>query len=204
MKKKITTQKRTTAADLPALTQEDIQTCLDHAQAIANVLAPYAVMLTTAERRAQTKYRREGDTVIPTLARLAKTSGLVSTALDVDTMQKQVALAATLQPLHSTVKTLCDTIGDTVLSAHGDSWHTATTLHSALVRVSKKNPGLRRDMEVVSGAFTNRKKSDAQSASAPAATADATATAQATPAEPTAPATTPATPAPTATLSKGA
>ena len=48
----------------PGLTQADIQTCLDHAQAIASVLAPYAVTLTTAQRRTQSKYRKEGDTVI--------------------------------------------------------------------------------------------------------------------------------------------
>ncbi len=202
MKKTQSTQKKTIVADQPALSQEDIQTCLDHAQAIANVLAPYAVTFTTAERRAQTKYRKEGDTVIPILARLATASGLVSSALDVDTMKKQAELAATLQPLHTTVKTLSDTIGDTVLSAHGDAWHTATTLHGALVRVSKRNLKLRRDMEVVAGAFTRRKKGAAQSAAAPTATEDAAAPAAAAVAEATP--ITAAAPVVTAPLPKGA
>ena len=175
--KTVTTQKKQTAiaGAPPGLTQAEIQTCLDHAQAIADVLAPYAVTLTTAQRRAQTKYRKEGDTVIPVLARLATASGLASTALDVHTMQKQVELATALQPLHTTVKTLSDTIGDTVLSAHGDAWNTATTLHGALVRVSKRNLGLRRDMEAVASAFTRRKKGAADSAAAPTATEDASA-----------------------------
>jgi hypothetical protein len=156
----------------PPLTEADIQTCLDHVQAIANVLAPYAVTLTTVQRRSQ-KYKKEGDTVIPVLVRLAKASGLASTALDVDAMQKKVELANVLQPLHTTVKTLSDTIGDTVLSAHGEAWNTATTLHSALVRVSKRNLKLRRDMEVVAGAFRRPKKAAAQPAVAPTATESA-------------------------------
>ncbi len=192
---KKTNEKATTkkvAGAPPALTAEDIQTCLDHAQAIADVLAPYAVTLTKAQRQAQSKYRKEGDSVIPVLARLAKASGLSSTALDVDTMEKKVELANALQPLHTTVKTLSDSIGDTVLSAKGDAWGTAITLHGALVRVSKKNLGLRRDMEAVQSAFTRRKKSTAQDAAAPAATENATAT----PAEPPAPQAAPATASP--------
>jgi len=180
---------KTVTGSAPGLTQAEIQTCLDHAQAIASVLAPYAVTLTTAQRRAQSRYRKEGDTVIPVLARLATASGLASTALDVDTMQKQVELANVLQPLHTTVKTLSDTIGDTVLSAHGNAWNTAVTLHGALVRVSKRNLGLRRDMEAVAGAFTRRKKATAQDAASPTATENAEATTTAT-AEPTAPAAT--------------
>jgi hypothetical protein len=208
MKKKEKTEKtektekentaKTVTGSAPGLTQADIQTCLDHAQAIASVLAPYAVTLTTAQRRAQSKYRKEGDTVIPVLARLAKASGLASTALDINTMQQQVELANVLQPLHTTVKTLSDTIGDTVLSAHGDAWSTAVTLHGALVRVSKRNLGLRRDMEAVSGAFTRSKKAAAQVAASPTATENAEAT---TTAEPIAP---PAAAPVTATPPKGA
>jgi hypothetical protein len=199
--KKTDTTQKTPKTELagapPALTQADIQTCLDHAQAIATVLAPYAVTLTSAQRRAQTKFRKEGGSVIPTLARLATASGLASAALNVVTMQQQVELANTLLPLLTTVKTLSDTIGDTVLSAHGDSWHTATTLHSALVRVAKGNPALRRDMEVVSSAFTRRKKPTAQAAAARTATTNVATTNVATtnvaaatptaPTEPTAP-----------------
>jgi hypothetical protein len=186
--KNVTLPKSKIAGSTPGLTQADIQACLDHAQAIAKVLAPYAVTLTTVQRRAQTKFRKEGDTVIPTLARLATESGLASAALDVDTMQKQAELAGMLIPLHTSLKTLSDTVGDTVLSAHGDSWHTATTLHGALVRVATRNPGLRRDMEVVSGAFTNRKKAAASPAAG--STAESAPVTPSNPQEPTAPAAT--------------
>jgi len=186
--KKKTDKAPNAAGSPPGLTQADIQTCLDHVQAIATVLAPYAITLTTEQRRAQTKYRKEGDSVIPTLARLATTAGLASVALDVNTMQQQVELANVLLPLHTSVKTLSDTIGDTVLSAHGEAWSTATTLHGALVRVSKRNLGLRRDMEVVASAFTRRKKGAANSAAAPTATTNAVAkTPQPAPTEPVAP-----------------
>ena len=187
----------------PALTEADVQQCIAHVQAIATVLAPYVTTLTTAQRRAQSKYRKEGDAVIPVLARLAQASGLAGAAINVDTMQRQVALASVLQPLQTQVKTLHDAIGDTVLSAHGGAWHTATTLHGALVRVAPTNPALRRDMEAVAGAFSRRKKATAaKAATAPTATTNATpaATAEATaPHAPpaTAPATTTAAPAAT-------
>jgi hypothetical protein len=197
MKKSVKSSGAQSAKALPDLSEEDIQTCLTHAQAIADVLAPYAVTLTTVQRRAQAKYRKEGDTVIPVLARLATASGLASTALDVDGMQKQVALANVLQPLHTSVKTLSDTIGDTILSSHGGAWTTAVTLHGALLRVSKKNLTLRRDMEAVQGAFTRRKKATAETAAAPAATGSATPAAST---EPSAPQVQPV----TAAVSKGA
>jgi hypothetical protein len=98
-------------------------------------------------------------------------------------MQQQAELAKVLQPLQTQVKTLHDTISDTVLSASGGAWHTATTLHGALVRVAPANPALRRDMEVVAEAFTHRKKTTtAKAAAAPQATSEApVATAEATP-----------------------
>lgn len=184
--KTVTTQKPI-AGSPPGLTQADIQTCLDHAQAIANVLAPYAVTLTTAQRRAQTKYRKEGDSVIPTLARLAKTSGLESTALDVTIMQQQAELGSMLLPLLTTVKTLSDRVSDTVLTAHGAAWHTATTLHGALLRVARTNPALRRDMALVAGAFSRRKKGTADTAAPPTATVNAETPATQVTTEPTAP-----------------
>jgi hypothetical protein len=183
------------AGSSPSLTEAEIQQCLTHVQAIATVLAPYAITLTKAQRLAQSKYRKEGDSVIPVLARLAKASGLESAAINVSTMQQQVALANVLQPLHTQVKTLHDLIGDTVLSAHGSAWHTATTLHRALVRIAPANPALRRDMEAVRGTFTKRKKATtAKAAAAKTATSEAT---PATQAEATPPhATTVTTPAP--------
>jgi hypothetical protein len=192
----------------PALTEADIQACITHVQAIATVLAPYATTLTTAERRAQSRYRKEGDAVIPVLARLAKASGLESAAINVSAMQQKVALASVLQPLQTQVKTLHDTINDTVLSAHGGAWHTATTLHGALVRVAPSNPALRRDMEVVASAFTKRKKATAaKAAAAPTATSEATPAASAEAVAPHAPpvtATAPAATAPAAVVATGA
>jgi hypothetical protein len=203
MKKVKNEKKNAIVGSPPAITDAEIQECLVHVQAIATVLAPYAVTLTKAQRRAQSKFRKEGDAVIPVLARLATASGLTSTTLNVETMQNQVALASALQPLQTQVKTLSDTIGDTVLSAHGEAWHTATTLHGALVRVAPTTPALRRDMEVVAGAFTRRKKATAaKAAAAPAATSDATpaASTEATPPH-APPVTAPATAAPAASTS---
>jgi hypothetical protein len=183
LNQKSVNQKNAIVGSPPALTETEIEECLVHIQAIATVLAPYATTLTKAQRRAQSKYKKEGDTVIPVLARLAKASGLESAALNVDTMQQRMELAKVLQPLQTQVKTLNDTIGDTVLSAHGGAWHTATTLHRALVRVAPTNPALRRDMEAVASAFTRAKKpaaakaaagSTAASEPAPVASAEAT------------------------------
>ena len=90
----------------------------------------------------------------------------------------------------------------TYAAVRGRKRNTATTLHGALVRVSKRNLGLRRDMEAVAGAFTRRKKATAQDAASPTATENAEATTTAT-AEPTAPPATAAAPV-TATPPKGA
>jgi hypothetical protein len=176
----------TNVATPPALTVADVEQCLVHVQAIETILAPYAVVLSTAQRRQQSKYRKEGDSAIPTLVRLAGQAGLSSKALDVGAMQKQVELANTLLPLLTSVRTLSDTIGDTVLSARGNAWHTATTLYRALVRVAKRNLGLRQDMALVASAFSRKKATPATSGAAATTASDATPAA----AEPKAPAAT--------------
>jgi len=150
--------KGATATRSVQITDAEIQACVKHLEAVAVILAPYAVALTTAQRRRTTRYRKESNTAIPILARLAAASGLSSSALDVEAMQGQADLVSKLQPLHTAAKTLCDSIGDTVLSAKGNAWHMAVTLHQALLRVATRNLELRRDMEAVRGAFSNRKR----------------------------------------------
>jgi hypothetical protein len=162
------TMKKIVATSTPVISQADIDTCIAHVQAIAAVMKPYAVSLTAAQRRAQSRYRKEGDSVIPVLSRLAKAAGVSGSGMDADTMQAQADLAAALQPLHTQVKTLTDSIGDTVLAAHGNAWYSATTLHGALRRMSKSDNSLRRDMEAVASAFTHRSAKKAASPSTPA------------------------------------
>ena len=82
------------ADSTPTLTPADIQKCIGYVQAVAEMLAPVAVKLTTAERRAQTKFRKEGDAVIPVLVRLGTAAGLASAGLDVDAMQKHASSRA--------------------------------------------------------------------------------------------------------------
>lgn len=183
---KVTKKKTTVDQTVPGpagISDADLATCLEHVKAIADVIAPYAVTLTTAQRKAASRFRKGGDKVIPQLVRVAAKAGISGTAFDLDTMQTQLALANQLLPLLTTVKTLTDTVNDTVLSAHGDAWHSATTLHGVLKRLTTRNLDLRRDMQVISSAFTIRKRTAATPAG-PAKDAKAAANVKASEPEP--------------------
>jgi hypothetical protein len=149
------------------ISDAEIETCLQHLQAVTDVLAPYAITLTTAQRRSATRLRKGGEKVIPLMRRLAISAGVQGTAFDVDAMQNQLDLATALIPLLTRAKTVSDAIGDTVLSANGKAWSSATTLHHVLKRVSQDKPEMRRDMEVVSKAFSVQRTAAKSATKAP-------------------------------------
>jgi hypothetical protein len=172
-KKEAESAKPERASTTRVITDAEVETCLQHLQAIADVLAPYAVTLTTAQRRSTTKLRKGGEKIIPLMGRMAKRAGIASSVVNVEVMQKQVDLANALVPLLAQAKELTDTIGDTVLSANSNAWGSATTLHRVLKAVTERKPKMRRSMQVVSKAFAIQ-RANAKSAKAPKKSAPTT------------------------------
>jgi hypothetical protein len=175
--KKIQSVSQTAQATLPAISQAEVEECLAHLDSVATVLAPYLVSLTAPQRKLQSKGRKDVEAMIPQLATLATRFGVASASVNVDQMTQQAALASALQPLIGRTRTLLVALGDTVLQAGGNACHTATTVHSFLKRLAKKNGSLQGELSVVSAAFANKSsKAKAEGATEPTTAAATTST----------------------------
>jgi hypothetical protein len=126
----------------PVPTEKEIEALVAQIQGIEAKLERYTVLLTAEQRKATTKMRSGGETIVPKVGVLATEHGVALPGVSVDGMLADLALAQRLAPLSAAIQGLQRRVDDTVLEAQSECWWAATALYSALARASGATPKL--------------------------------------------------------------
>lgn len=132
-----------------------------------------ATRLKKGERKRTAKPRRGALGMLPQLATLYTKLGCELPGVDVQTMLSKASYAQRLATLLGVIAKLNDAVKDEYIVSSGAAWTTATTMYTALKRVSRNEEDVASELASIEAFFRKprRPKQDAATAEGPKAEA---------------------------------
>jgi hypothetical protein len=141
---------------------------LSQARALAALLAPFALKLSTKDRNRRLKMPRASADAIPHLLDLAKTQGLGAYAAPIEEHRSALAKLAELRLFIGHIETI---MSDLAMTSESKTWAAATTVYTMLRRLARSDGDLAALLQPVVKKYFARNKRGAEKTPAVAAEA---------------------------------
>ena len=143
--------------------EKQVESLVEDIQAIQKKIEKFTVSLTSEERLASAKMRTGGEGVVAAVAQLAEQHEIALPQITVEAMMADLTLAQRLRPMAHAVRELSQRLDDTILTAQGECWWSATAFYTTLARVAAVSPALQQALRPIIDFFAHgpRKKPDA-------------------------------------------
>lgn len=132
----MTSQKKTHGKGSQAKLVVRVGKSLKLLAAAVDALGDFSTELSTGDKLRMAKPRPNIATVVPTIATIATSYGVVLPKHSVEKMTADLETWNTLKPLRDKVAVLLKKIDDAMFVANGDAWSSATAFYTVLRRVS--------------------------------------------------------------------
>ena len=151
------------------LTQKQVEALIADVVAIQKRIEASTVSLSDAERRATTKMRPGGETVVGKLVQLADQHGVALPDVTAASIAADLAVVQRLRPLGEVLRQVSQRVDDTIRYHQGACWWAATALYTALARIAQGNPEVEGALRPVVAFFAlgSRKKAPAPQGTSP-------------------------------------
>ncbi|MFT3764930.1 MAG: hypothetical protein QM820_05345 [Minicystis sp.] len=114
---------------------------------VSTNVAKYVARLNQEERARALRMPAEGEAIAGLIAQLLKKYAVTLPGISGEDIQRDLTLAARLQPLVPALEMLLRLVQDGVLEAEAEAWYGTTAGYTALVRLSGSDPTLAAELK---------------------------------------------------------